>query len=100
LSDSSYLLSGNAVTGFSNTKEESSGNAGKVLFALETELDRVSGGLYEKVGKKWTPKVTGANDGRLITGQNPGSSILIGEAIYHSLFARNSTGHGLSRGRL
>jgi putative intracellular protease/amidase len=72
LSGGSYLVAGKRVTGFSNAEEEVVGLSKVVPFALETTLVE-RGGKYES-GPLWQPFAVA--DGRLVTGQNPGSSAL------------------------
>jgi putative intracellular protease/amidase len=81
LSDGSYLVSGQAVTGFSNSEEDSINLSSAMPFMLETALqDR--GASFTKNPQNWGPKVVeSGNDGKLITGQNPASASQIAEAI-------------------
>jgi putative intracellular protease/amidase len=72
LSGGGYLVAGKRVTGFSNAEEEVVGLSQVVPFALETALVE-RGGKYES-GPLWQPFAVA--DGRLVTGQNPGSSAL------------------------
>ncbi|MCJ1358477.1 MAG: hypothetical protein MMC33_008477 [Icmadophila ericetorum] len=86
LSSGKHLLEGVPVTGFSNEEEEQAGLTDAMPFLLETELDKASGGKYEKAGDAWGPKVvSGGEGGRVITGQNPASATGIGEAILAAL---------------
>eukprot|EP01087_Luapelamoeba_hula_P012902 TRINITY_DN3652_c0_g1_i1.p1 TRINITY_DN3652_c0_g1~~TRINITY_DN3652_c0_g1_i1.p1 ORF type:complete len:230 (-),score=44.20 TRINITY_DN3652_c0_g1_i1:25-714(-) len=64
------IVKGKRVTGFSNSEEKAVGLTEVVPFSLEDEFKK-QGGLYSK-GDDWEVHV--AIDGRLITGQNPGSS--------------------------
>ncbi|MDO7744062.1 MAG: type 1 glutamine amidotransferase domain-containing protein [Pedobacter sp.] len=64
------LVKGKEVTGFSNTEEDAVQLSDVVPFLLEDELKNL-GALYSK-GADWGSYVK--RDGRLITGQNPGSS--------------------------
>jgi len=64
------LVKGKEVTGFSNTEEDAVQLSDVVPFLLEDELKNL-GALYSK-GADWGSFVK--RDGRLITGQNPGSS--------------------------
>jgi putative intracellular protease/amidase len=68
--DGRPLVAGKAVTGFADSEEEAVGLTHVVPFLVEDEL-RAKGGLYSK-GPDWSPYV--AQDGLLITGQNPASS--------------------------
>ena len=65
------IVKGKRVTGFANTEEEAVQLTNVVPFLVEDELRRL-GGRYEK-GRDWQSFVV--VDGRLITGQNPASSL-------------------------
>jgi putative intracellular protease/amidase len=80
LDDGTPLVKGRRVAGFSTAEEEGYARP-DVPFDLETAL-REEGGLYESADA-WQPKL--AVDGRLITGQNPASGTLVGEAIVDAL---------------
>ena len=86
LQDGTFLLAGQPVTGFSNTEEDAVGLTAAMPFSLEDKLNEASGGKYEKAAEDWQSKVVVARDGKLITGQNPGSATGVGEAIYQSIF--------------
>jgi putative intracellular protease/amidase len=80
LDDGKPLVQGRRVAGFSKAEED--GYARKdVPFDLETAL-RAEGALYESAAP-WQPKAV--VDGRLITGQNPASGGLVGDAIVEAL---------------
>ena len=81
LSDGKYLVADAAVTGFSNDEEDSIGLSQFMPFMLETELQKISGGKYEKASKLWGEHVVVSKNGRLITGQNPYSAVAIGQAL-------------------
>lgn len=68
--DGSPLVQGKKVTGFSNSEEEAVQLTNVVPFLVEDELVKL-GGHYSK-GEDWSSHVV--KDGKLITGQNPGSS--------------------------
>ncbi len=68
--DGKPLVSGKAVTGFTNTEEEAAGLTDVVPFLVEDML-KANGGKYEK-GADWASFVV--TDGKLVTGQNPASS--------------------------
>lgn len=68
--DGRPLVSGKAVTGFSNTEEEAVGLTKIVPFLVEDMLKQ-NGGKYSKAAD-FKPHVV--SDGHLITGQNPLSS--------------------------
>jgi putative intracellular protease/amidase len=86
-----YLLSGQAVTGFSNTEEEQAGLTKAMPFLLEDQLNSASGGKFEKAGEAWAPKVVVSGGGRIITGQNPASAGPLGQAIYDGIFGELTT---------
>lgn len=71
------LVKGREVTGFSNAEEEAVGLTDVVPFLLEDELKKL-GALYSS-GEDWAPHVKVA--GKLITGQNPGSSETTAQAL-------------------
>ncbi|MNI72799.1 DJ-1/PfpI family protein [compost metagenome] len=64
------LVQGKKVTGFSNSEEEAVQLTDVVPFLVEDELVKL-GGHYSKAAD-WSSHVV--KDGKLITGQNPGSS--------------------------
>ena len=79
--DGSSLVKGKSVTGFSNTEEEAVGLTNVVPFLVENELVN-NGGNYSKADD-WQPYVI--EDGNLITGQNPASSVQVAEAVLNKL---------------
>ncbi|EGT3626801.1 type 1 glutamine amidotransferase domain-containing protein [Morganella morganii] len=83
-SDGKSLVSGKRVTGFSNSEEEAVQLTHVVPFLVEDMLQK-NGGTYVK-GDDWTSFVVA--DGHLITGQNPGSSEAVAQAIVAQLNAR------------
>jgi putative intracellular protease/amidase len=87
LSDGSYLIAQTPVTGFANSEEDEYNFSQYMPFMLETELNKVSGGKYEKAATNWASHVTVAKDGRLLTGQNPGSARDLGKVILEKLNA-------------
>jgi putative intracellular protease/amidase len=78
--DGSPLVRGLRLTSFS-TAEENGYADQDVPFDLETAL-RAEGALYDATDP-WHPKLV--VDGRLITGQNPQSGALVGEALVDAL---------------
>ncbi|KAI9876831.1 MAG: hypothetical protein M1830_005507 [Pleopsidium flavum] len=86
LSDGSYLIANAPVTGFSNAEEDAVNLTSAMPFKLEDELNKNSGGKFEKATEPWGVKVVVAKGGRLITGQNPASAGAVGEAIYEAIF--------------
>lgn len=91
LSSGVSILVGQRVTGISNHEEEIEGVTSVMPLKLENELNRLSGGKYEKGDKEWSEKVVVAREGRLITGQNPASAAGVGKAIYNSIFGKLTT---------
>lgn len=85
-SDGQPLVSGRAVTGFTNSEEEAVGKTKMVDFLLEDAL-REQGGAFERA-PDWQEKVV--VDGNLITGQNPGSARGVGKAILAALQERRA----------
>jgi len=75
------LVKGKAVTGFTNTEEDAVQLTDIVPFLLEDELNAL-GGDYQKV-EDWHPFAV--QDGLLITGQNPASSLLAAQKLIASL---------------
>lgn len=75
--DGDYLVKGRRVTGFSNAEEEAVGLTAVVPFLLEDRL-KERGGMYRK-GANWSSCVQ--TDGKLVTGQNPASSVPSAEAL-------------------
>ncbi len=71
------LVKGKNVTGFSNSEEAAVELTKIVPFLLEDEL-KESGGVYQKT-EDWHPLAV--VDGLLITGQNPGSSEAVAQAL-------------------
>lgn len=80
-SDGSYLVAGKKVTGFSNSEEAAVELTDVVPFLLEDEL-QAKGGIFSK-GEDWHPYAV--SDGKLITGQNPGSSELVAQILIEKL---------------
>ena len=76
-----FLVKGKKVTGFSNTEEAAVGLTKVVPFLLEDRL-KENGATYSKVGD-WQPYAV--EDGLLITGQNPASSILVAQKLLQQL---------------
>ena len=85
LSNSSFLVANTPVTGYSNSEEDVTNMSQYMPFMLETELNKVSGGKYEKASTDWASHVTVAKDGRLLTGQNPGSARDLAKVILERL---------------
>ena len=75
--DGSSLVQGKAVTGCSNSEEAAVGLTDVVPFLVEDELQK-KGGKYAK-GADWQSFT--AQDGNLITGQNPASSEAVAKIV-------------------
>lgn len=69
--DGTPLVKGKKVTGFTNSEEEGVGLTEVVPFLVEDVLKQ-NGGIYSR-GDDWQSYAV--QDGLLITGQNPGSSV-------------------------
>jgi putative intracellular protease/amidase len=81
LSDGTHLVAGKRMTSFTDSEERAVGKERIVPYLVETAL-RERGADYRKVDD-FEPHVE--VDGRLVTGQNPVSSRLLGNAIAHVL---------------
>ena len=75
--DGVALLKGRNVTGFTNSEEAAVGLTEIVPFLIEDEVGK-RGGRFVK-GADWASHVV--TDGRLVTGQNPGSSAATAAAV-------------------
>ncbi|BBX09398.1 type 1 glutamine amidotransferase domain-containing protein [Mycolicibacterium aichiense] len=80
LADGSPLVRGRKLTAFSDAEEDGYADQ-DVPFDLEQAL-RAEGALYERA-EPWHPNLV--VDGRLITGQNPQSGSIVGEALARAL---------------
>lgn len=81
LSNGEYLVKGKKVTAFTNEEEEASTFAPHMPFLLEDALRQAGA---EFVGKPmWSDHVVA--DGKLVTGQNPQSSISVARTILQML---------------
>ncbi|PPQ79551.1 hypothetical protein CVT25_003433 [Psilocybe cyanescens] len=76
------IFAGKTVTGLSNVEEEMIDGVGDVPFSLEDKIVEL-GATYVKADKPFGEKV--AVSGKLITGQNPASSVGVGEAIWKAI---------------
>ncbi|GJG89381.1 thiazole biosynthesis protein ThiJ [Gemmatimonadetes bacterium T265] len=84
LSSGDYLVAGKQLTGFSWSEEKGVKRDAAVPFSLEERLQR-AGADYRKAVIPFVSYVV--EDGRLITGQNPGSAHAVGEAVVKRLRA-------------
>jgi putative intracellular protease/amidase len=85
LSTGEPLVKGKKVTGFSWPEEVLAKREDAVPFNLEEELRKI-GAEYSKADKPFEVHVI--ENGRLITGQNPGSARAVAEALIKRLKAR------------
>jgi len=75
------LVKGKQVTGFSNSEEVAVELTDIVPYSVEDQLISM-GGLYQKVDDWNSLAVV---DGLIITGQNPGSSVAVAEALVNAI---------------
>ncbi|WP_417823840.1 type 1 glutamine amidotransferase domain-containing protein [Thalassospira lucentensis] len=75
--DGKPLVAGKKVTGFTNDEEKAVGLENVVPLSIEDEFNK-QGGLYER-GEMWASYAV--VDGKLVTGQNPGSSDATADAV-------------------
>lgn len=78
LSDGTLLVAGRRVTGFAWQEEVLAGVGRRVPYSAEAEM-RKRGALYEKAMLPFAPYAIA--DGRLVTGQNPGSATKTAERV-------------------
>lgn len=78
LSDGRLLVEGRRLTGFSWTEEVLAGVARKMPYNAEAEMKR-RGARYEKARLPFVPHAVA--DGRLVTGQNPGSAKAVAKKV-------------------
>lgn len=88
LDNGSYLIANSAVTGFANAEEVALGFENDMPFSLEDVLSENSGGGFQKAKENLAPWVVVAQDGRLMTGQNPASSKPLAEAVLKKLMSK------------
>lgn len=81
--DEQPLVQGKRVTAFSDREEEMLGLASKIPFSLERKLADMGGQFTS--GPPWSNHVE--IDGRLITGQNPASSVSVARGVLDTLQA-------------
>ena len=79
--DGQPLVKGKKVTGFTNTEEEAVQLTDVVPFLVEDML-QANGGIYSK-SDDWAAYAL--QDGNLITGQNPASSVLVANKLYNAI---------------
>jgi uncharacterized protein (DUF302 family) len=79
--DGEFFVKGKHVTGFSNSEEEAIGLTSTVPCLLENKL-KERGGIYSKA-TNWFPYIQ--VDDKLVTGQNPASSVMVAEELLNLL---------------
>ncbi|KAH7141042.1 class I glutamine amidotransferase-like protein [Dactylonectria macrodidyma] len=90
LSDGTYMVKGQTVTGFSNAEEDAYQFTDAMPFLLEDEL-RNHGGEYVKADQPFGVKVVvSGKTGNLVTGQNPPSAGAIGKTLVEVIQKRQS----------
>lgn len=92
LGDGALLVAGRRLTGYAWIEEVLAGVSGKVPYNAEDEMKR-RGGRYEKALLPFVSKTVA--DGRLITGQNPGSAKATAKAVVQSLGSTSKAATGL-----
>lgn len=81
LSDGEPLVKGRRVTGFTDSEEHAVGLEAVVPFLLETKLRSLGADVV--VADDFS--VHALRDGRLVTGQNPASSVKVGELLLEAM---------------
>lgn len=79
--DGESILKGKEVAGFTNSEEIAVAKEKAVPFLLEDRM-KECGGIFTR-GPDWHPHAVAA--GKLITGQNPGSSKLVAELVIEAV---------------
>ncbi|KAI8721431.1 DJ-1 protein-PfpI domain-containing protein [Fusarium sp. LHS14.1] len=88
LSDGTYMVDGQTVTGFSNAEEEAYKFTDAMPFLLEDKLQEHRG-QYVKADQLFGVKVvTSGKSENLITGQNPPSAGVIGKVLSEAILKR------------
>lgn len=75
------LVKGKKIAAFTDVEEEQVGLTGKVPFLLEKKLKELGGDFV--IGAPWSE--TAVRDGRLVTGQNPQSSVKAAKLVLEAL---------------
>lgn len=88
LDDGTFLIANSAVTGITNAEEVVFGFENDMPFSLEDALDANSGGGFRKAEEPLGPCVVVAQEGRLMTGQNPASARPLAEALLERLMGK------------
>ncbi len=76
------------MTGITNAEEVVFGFENDMPFSLEDALDANSGGGFRKAEERLGPCVVVAQEGRLMTGQNPASARPLAEALLERLMGK------------
>jgi putative intracellular protease/amidase len=84
LVDGKPLVSGKRVTGFTNAEEDLAKLTDVVPYLLEDELKKL-GGTFEAAAPFQSHAIV---DGKLVTGQNPASSVAVADAVIELLKAK------------
>ena len=84
LSDGSYLIADQPVTGLSNAEEDGHGTTAAMPFLLQSVLE-ANGGKFEMAAKPWEAHMATGRGGRLMTGQNPASAAPLGKALLEAI---------------
>ena len=84
LSDDSYLIADQPVTGFSNAEEDGAGLTAAMPFLLQSVLE-ANGGKFEMAAKPWEAHIAIGRGGRLLTGQNPASAAPLAKKLLEAL---------------
>jgi putative intracellular protease/amidase len=92
LADGAFLVNGKKVAAFTDDEEAASGLTDVVPFLLSSRLAE-QGAMLQHAGL-W--KENAVTDGRLVTGQNPASAKLVGEAMA-ALLSQNVMAAAISR---
>ncbi|KAI1100903.1 ThiJ/PfpI family protein [Jackrogersella minutella] len=75
-----HLLHGKEATGFSDAEEDIVAMTQYMPFSLEAKIS-AAGATYKKAAEPYAPLVLVQDGGKLITGQNPASSVGVGEEL-------------------
>ena len=84
LSNGSFLVADQPVTGFSNVEEDQAQLSEVMPFLLETVL-KEHGAKFEKADEPWGAHVTTGGGGKILTGQNPNSAGPLGKALLKAI---------------
>ncbi|KAM0524469.1 hypothetical protein ACHAPE_000563 [Trichoderma viride] len=82
LPDGTFLLAGKKATGYTNEEERQAQMTEHMPFLLEDRLRKLTNS-YTMAAEPWWPNVE--VDGKIITGQNPGSATPLAEAVVKAI---------------